>query len=96
MATASAVPTKLILANFHHPTTYSRIKFKSFQTPLRILSQKSPLSSNGVQIKKNFVEKLEFQEMGVKRIGFSRRVVVRYMGSDSSVASTGLPNKAQD
>ncbi|KAF3654316.1 Plastidal glycolate/glycerate translocator 1, chloroplastic [Capsicum annuum] len=76
MATASAVPTKLILANFHHPTTYSRIKFKSFQTPLRILSQKSPLSSNGVQIKKNFVEKLEFQEMGVKRIGFSRRVVV--------------------
>ncbi|KAK6782900.1 hypothetical protein RDI58_020696 [Solanum bulbocastanum] len=93
MATASAVPRSLFLPNFHYSTTLYQIKLKSLQTPLRILSHKSNLSSNGVPVKTNFVENTRFHEMGVERIHSSRRLIVRSMGSDSSVASTGLPNK---
>ncbi|XP_059275567.1 plastidal glycolate/glycerate translocator 1, chloroplastic [Lycium ferocissimum] len=93
MATASAVPRSLFLPNLHYSTTLSQIKLKSLQTPLRILSQESSLSSNGVPIKRNFVENSQSQEMGVKRNHSSRRFLVRSMGSDSSITSSGLSNK---
>lgn len=96
MATASAVPRSLFLPNFQYPTTLYQIKLKSLQTPLRILPQKSNLSSNVVNIKTNFVENTQSHERGVKRIHSSRRLIVRSMGSDSSVASTGLPSKAKN
>lgn len=95
MATASAVPKTLpsFLPNLPYPRTgtLSQIKLKSLQTPHRVLSQQPHLSSNGVQIiptKRN--------EMGVKRTHASRRfLLVRSMGSDSSITSTGLSNKAK-
>ncbi|CAN4128072.1 unnamed protein product [Withania somnifera] len=94
MATASAVPTSSFLPKLHHPTTLFQIKFESLHTPLRGLSQKSYLSSNGSLLKRNFVENLRSYEMGVKRMQSSRRLVVRSMGSDSSITtSTGLLNK---
>ncbi|XP_075108671.1 plastidal glycolate/glycerate translocator 1, chloroplastic [Nicotiana tabacum] len=92
MATASAVPKTLpsFLPNLPYPRTgtLSQIKLKSLQTPHRVLSQQPHLSSNGVQFiptKRN--------EMGVKRTNSSRRFLVRSMGSDSSITSTGLSNK---
>lgn len=95
MATASAVPKTLpsFLPNLPYPRTgtLSQIKLKSLQTPHRVLSQQPHLSSNGVQIiptKRN--------EMGVKRTNSSRRFLVRSMGSDSSITSTGLSNKAKN